>query len=593
MHRGVAVTSQRTLATCALHNLTYDSSVHSGCVLCRRSERPPPRTSRAAAYVAFGAFVIAAAGTTTAYFIYTNVRARIASRVEASAKSDDAERELRQTAITTIAPAPLPTGLPLLGPAGVGADGYPTQYVDRPALRSLLFHRKFAELTSYFERFQDDFEVDPKREYWPEDAAATFDSAEPELLAAIDEWARATPASFAPYLARGAYWTSVAYARRGGKLASQTSAADFASMEDAVDRAAADLDRALVIRPKLVAARTLQISVFLPASEGAKLKSAIDQAIAVCPTCFVPRTKYVMALEPRWGGSYAAMERFARDASALPNPRLRFLAGYVDWDKAHVLLRADKSDEAFATLDRACKLGEHWAFLLLRAEIQESRGNVSLALADLDRAAVLRPGQPAVLFDRAAMLSRSKRWEEAGRDLLAGLRVDPTDHDGRASFDAVVKGMIYEAWEHFKAGRRDDAIRVLDLAKELAPTDPDLQKRRQWILSGNAPASSASAPVDIAALEDAVKQNPDDFRAYQRLDYALARTGAFERIIALWTEYLSRHANDGPAHLERGGAYLHLRRLPEAHADAARACTLGVSEGCARAKQLEGMTAPR
>jgi tetratricopeptide (TPR) repeat protein len=498
MHRGVTVAHARTLATCAVHNLAYDPSVHTGCVVCRRSERPPPaaRGSRAAAYVALGVLVIVVAGTTTAYFIYRNVHARVAARVEASAKKDDADRELRQTAITTIAPAPLPTGLPLVGPAGVDADGYPTQYVDRPALRSLLFHRKYADLTSYFERFQTDFEADPKREYWPEDAAATFDSAEPELLVPLDEWAKRTPDSFAPYLARGAYWTSVAYARRGGKRASQTSAVSFASMEEAVDHAAADLDRALVIRPKLVAARTLQISVFLPASEGAKLRSAIDQAIAVCPTCVVPRTKYVMALEPRWGGSYAAMENFARDAAAVPNPRMRFVAGYVDWDKAQVLMRADKSDDAFVTLDRACKLGNHWAFLLLRAEIQERRKNLSLALADLDRAVALRPGQPVVLFRRAALLSRSKRWEEAGRDLLAGLRVDPTDHDGRASFDGVVKGMIYEGWEHFKAGRRDDALRVLDLAKELAPTDPDLHQRRAWIILGNAPASSASAPVD-------------------------------------------------------------------------------------------------
>jgi tetratricopeptide (TPR) repeat protein len=90
-----------------------------------------------------------------------------------------------------------------------------------------------------------------------------------------------------------------------------------------------------------------------------------------------------------------------------------------------------------------------------------------------------------------------------------------------------------------------------------------------------------------------VKQNPDDFRAYQRLDYALASKGAFERVVALWTEYLARHANDGPAYLERGGAYVHLRRLPEAHADATKACTLGVSEGCARAKQLGGNPAPR
>ncbi len=589
------MTEPRQLATCAVHSLAYDPTLHSGCVVCRRSDRPLPpppptratRASRLTIYAALGVLTIVVAATTVAYVAVKNARANAAARAAVSANKDDADREQRQTPVTTIAPAPLPNALPLLGPVGVDADGYPTQYVDRPALRSLLHHHKYAELSSYVERLQADFEADPKREYWPEDAGASFHSAEPELRAALDEWVKATPASFAPYLARGAHWTEVAYARRGGKWASDTSEASFASMHEAVDRATFDLDRALAIRPKLVAARTLQISAAMAASDAPRLKAAIDQAIATCPTCLVPRTKYVMALEPRWGGSYAAMEQFARDAAAVPNPRMRFVAGYVDWDKAHVLKRAEKYDDALVTVDRACKLGDYWAFLLVRAEIHEARENLPLALADLDRAVAVRPGEPALLFRRARVLSESKRWEAAGRDLLAGLRVDSTDDFGRAAFDAVVRGMVFEGWEHFKAGRRDDALRVLDLAKELAPTDADLQRRRAWIVSGNAPAGSAQpASIDIAALEDEVKKSPDDFRAYQRLDFALAGKGEFARVVALWTEYLARHPNDGPAFMERGGAYFHLRKMTEAHADATKACSLGVSEGCARAKQF-------
>jgi Flp pilus assembly protein TadD len=86
-----------------------------------------------------------------------------------------------------------------------------------------------------------------------------------------------------------------------------------------------------------------------------------------------------------------------------------------------------------------------------------------------------------------------------------------------------------------------------------------------------------------------VQRSPDDLRALQQLDYALARRGEFQRIVDLYTAYLARHPQDGQAYLERGGAYFHLRRLPEARADARTACELGVSEGCAREKQVAAM----
>ena len=102
-----------------------------------------------------------------------------------------------------------------------------------------------------------------------------------------------------------------------------------------------------------------------------------------------------------------------------------------------------------------------------------------------------------------------------------------------------------------------------------------------------APSSTAPANGDpAAALAAAARARPDDFRAQQRLDYALAAAGDYDRVVATWNDYLLRKPNDGPALLARASAYAQLRRLDEARADASRACDLGVSEGCARARQL-------
>jgi hypothetical protein len=138
--------------------------------------------------------------------------------------------ERRTQALVKLAPVPVPTALPLRGGDGVDDDGYPVAAVDRAALRSLLWHRRYQELTRAFAELQGDFEADAKREYWPMDAGDAFASAEPELRDRLDAWVAATPDSFAPYLARGTYWVAVGFARRGGRFTEDTTHDEMAAL---------------------------------------------------------------------------------------------------------------------------------------------------------------------------------------------------------------------------------------------------------------------------------------------------------------------------------------------------------------------------
>ncbi|HXK16248.1 MAG TPA: DUF4034 domain-containing protein, partial [Polyangiaceae bacterium] len=142
-------------------------------------------------------------------------------------------RELRTHAAMDVAPVPPPNALPLVERPGNDDFGYPKSYVDGPGLRSLLHYGRYPELTKYFEEFQHAFEEDPKKEMWPVRAAETFESAEPEILPKLEAWAKATPDSFAPFLALGAHWTAVMMARRGAKLGRETPKEDFAAMAEA------------------------------------------------------------------------------------------------------------------------------------------------------------------------------------------------------------------------------------------------------------------------------------------------------------------------------------------------------------------------
>jgi hypothetical protein len=477
----------------------------------------------------------------------------------------------------------------LLGDEGVDRDGYPKRFVDRAALRSLLQHRCFVELSGVVEWLQDEFEADSTKEFWPGAAAEALGTGEVSQRPLLDAWVEASPGSFAPVLARGTHWVSNAFLRRGGRWANETSDEDMRSMEEAAASGLVDLERAVALRPKLVAAMRGQLNALMVSSGGRqRMEAVVERALSVCPRCFQIRATYLTSLEPRWGGSHRAMAAFIASHPNRKNPRLRLLPGYIDLDRARTLRGEKDAAGALAAVERALARGESWEFLLERARIHRGQKELEAALSDLTQAAALRPGIADVIYERADILLRLRRWEEAGRDLRVALQLDPADTMGRRLLPDVVQGLVYAGVQRRDAGDSDGALERLDLAAELAPERRDIQQHRAWIVLNRAgPDAGAS---DVGALDvgssDPGVEVPDDFRAVQALDYRLARERKFERIVPLWDAFLARHPDHGQAHLERSGTLYHLKRFAEAREGASRACDLGVSEGCLRAKQL-------
>lgn len=494
---------------------------------------------------------------------------------KASVKKVDTARAQRVAPLIDVAPVPIPKALPLIGAEGKTADGYPTQSVDGAGLRSLLWHERWDELDRHFAQFQEAFEADEKHEYWPIDAGAAFASADPSIEPKLDAWVAARPASFAARFARGAHWNGVGWARRGGKWAKDTPASDFASMDDAFRKALVDLDAAIAMKPKLMAARLERMRVLTAHENRGEMRAEVDRATAACPGCFQIRASYLLNTRPRWGGTYAAMTTYASSCDAARNARCRWLLGYVDLDRAKIAREGTK--DGASDIERALTFGEASDFLLERARIRIAKSDWQGAHADAERALVVRPGVPEAMFLHAEALYGSKTWEPAGQALLDGLRLDPSDAHAKGLAPDVVLGLLNEAWTHNQAGRREDALRVLDIAAELAPSDREVIGRRAWLIVG-------TDKPDVPALEAAILKSPDDLRLHQQLDYSLALQGNYARVVEMWTAYITRHPEDARAYLERGGAYHHLKKTAESRADAAKACSLGINEGCLHAK---------
>jgi tetratricopeptide (TPR) repeat protein len=494
-------------------------------------------------------------------------------------------RDIRQTALVEVAPLQIDdTTTPLVGPEGLGADGYPKQYVDPVVLRAMLARKRYGDLTKYFEQFQDAFEADFKHEGWVAMAAGAFNTAEPGIMADLDAWVAASPSSFAPYLARGSHWEAVGFARRGSKYAAETSSGDIKAMRQAFVSADDDLRRATSIRPKLVAATPYQLSMTAAAGSRASMDALMDEALDICPNCFGIRATYISLSAPKWGGSLALMDSLARDAPVAKNSRLRFLSGYSELENMAVANSHADWKGALAAVERACALGDFAPFLAARSGARDRTDDLPGAKADIDHAIALSPKTSDYLASRAYLDIRSKDYEAAARDLLDALRINPTDEHARGQYESVVQGVNYLIQQDHAAGNEKEALRIADLGAELAPSNLSIQQERSWILSGaeKGPAAGASA----AAAANASGTVPDDIDQVRQMDYALSREDKYTDILPLWDAYIAKHPNDGRAYLERGGTHLHLGQNDLAGQDALKACDLGVNEGCMRAHQL-------
>ena len=543
-------------------------------------EKRPASAARPIFWFLLAAVVLIAGVETGLHFYREHVNARDAKRAQAAAEAAKG-RDQRVRLAAAVALAPLPVRSPLVERPGTDEFGYPLSYVDRAALRSLLGRGKFVELSAYAEDFQKRFEADFRTEYFIRGVSDAFDSPEPELGPALDAWVKATPASFAPYLARGSHHVARGFAGRGADVVTKTDSSNFQAMRQAFALARIDLDRALELSPRLVAAlRHLMVMSYV-ASGRRDFAALSGRAFELCPGCMQPRVVEQHALEPRWGGSYREMKAAADAAPVQLNPRLRLLPGYAEIDRADGFVVGDQLERALQHAERAVKLGEHADFLSTQADILWRLKNPKAARVALSRALELTPSSDVILFELAEVETALKDYRAAFRHLHDGLRIDPTSAKARRVIPDVVSGLTFIGWEAHKQGKNGEALEILDEAAELDP-NRDVEHRRVAVLTSGFQGTEA----ELAALEQAAAKAPGDFFTHARLDYALATKRDFARIEALWTRYLDKNPTDSRAYRERAGTFMAMRRPKDARADAQRACDLGSSAGCALTKRF-------
>ncbi|HZW80286.1 MAG TPA: hypothetical protein VFF50_07440 [Candidatus Deferrimicrobiaceae bacterium] len=201
---------------------------------------------------------------------------------------------------------------------------------------ALLAADRFATLDKYFSSVQREYVDGAISGEDLRDAFRVFYATAAAFGPKYDRWVEQFPKSYVAHLARGIYYKKLGQERRGKDFIANTSFTQITGMESAYDKALQDFHASADLneKPLLTYMHALDIS----SSVGRKGESRelLDFATRIDPTNFVVRQKYMLALEPRWGGSVEQMRAFLEECQKanLPAAALRKLEAVIVADQA-------------------------------------------------------------------------------------------------------------------------------------------------------------------------------------------------------------------------------------------------------------------
>jgi tetratricopeptide (TPR) repeat protein len=468
----------------------------------------------------------------------------------------------------------IPEGPPFVGEDGLDAFEYPLRRPDATVLLALLEAQRFEELDAAMNHYEDAFEADYRKERWPRLAMDAFMVPSLAMEAKLDAWVEASPDSFGAWAARAAWRYEMGWELRGHAYSNKTLDSQFAAMGVQHEHAVRDYAQALSLRPRAVGALQGLILLARSAGDDAGEQAYYARAIELCPKCFGVRQTYVLAIAPKWGGSWQHMDEAAAAAPVKRNRKLALLAGLSAFDRCRTLSGEKRFDEALEECAVAERKGVHPLYACETADILNRQKRYAEALAKVEPALRIDPQNEPCLREREFARRFLKDYVGAAQDILTLRRLGPYDEGLEEYVDWAMQRLRWDANQAAKAGRTEEEAELRALANLIVPGGGDVQH------PGGVPEDA------LDGLRAAIAAAPDDFDAHLKLDQALAPRRRFPEIVAMWNVFLDAHPDHARAWMERGGAKWHAGDRDGAIADTERACELGLQSACGIVPQM-------
>ncbi|WP_027484297.1 DUF4034 domain-containing protein [Rhodanobacter sp. OR87] len=148
-----------------------------------------------------------------------------------------------------------------------------------------------------------------------------------DIRPTLDAWKRDSPHSAFALAASGMAYVAMAGEARGAQYMKDTPQDSVDAMHKLLAQADSDLRQAIALNPRLTPAYIALINAGGLGFGRAYTDAAIRSALAVAPDDYAIRSMAMWTLEPKWGGSLGAMDRFAAQAQAYTrtNPLMRLM----------------------------------------------------------------------------------------------------------------------------------------------------------------------------------------------------------------------------------------------------------------------------
>ncbi|MEZ6185095.1 MAG: tetratricopeptide repeat protein [Planctomycetota bacterium] len=232
----------------------------------------------------------------------------------------------------------------------------------------------------------------------------------------------------------------------------------------------------------------------------------------------------------------------------------------------YVALLTGRLSEALACADAGLARGpkRRWPAHRLRGQVLAQRGDFSAAQAEFELALAEEPRHLGILLAYAVTLNSLERYAQAEAALSTALEVDPRERLARElrvkarELDGDVAGALadlralYEldpsadraralGMKLFELGQHPEALAVLESAKALAPTDPELLS-----MIGVVHGAMGNPRAALAAFELTLALDPRNQRALRNMAFAHSELGTPElakrdllQLLELYPENLS------------------------------------------------------
>ncbi len=334
------------------------------------------------------------------------------------------------------------------------SSSFASDFPNKLELLKLLKERNYARLETILVNYQADYEKD--FDYQKEDVVDyvyfTFYTSDPSIEKNLNEWVNKMPKSYSALMARGAYYSHLAWLSRGSKYIDKTMSTQIKEMKKFFAKSKNDIQDAVQINPKIVVGYSYLISIGMALGEREFINDTLNRGLRINPHSYVVRTQYIRSLIPKWGGSIEEMKQFANESQKYieKDPRLKSLHSYVLEAEGELLKKAGDETAADKKYSEALTFYGKSSYPFQSGKKFYRKKQYDNALADFNKSLEIRPLQGGVLEHRAKTYYKLGRLDEALKDINLSLELDPLEPDY-----LIVRAEIYRKLKRYNDAEKD------------------------------------------------------------------------------------------------------------------------------------------